>query len=239
MTPAVKSETGNGKGPSWFLLESGACASAENMAWDEALLEFVAQFGRPVLRFYGWQEPAATFGYFQKLADVERMTALRPLIRRPTGGGLVPHEADWTYSLVIPPSDPWYELKAIASYRRIHEWIQAAFAGIKVETVLASTVRGGGTGQCFAGAEPFDVLQNERKVAGAAQRRNRSGLLIQGSIQPPPVIARADFERSFRRVAERAWKVSWVPVTVSAGLHDRVVELTEVKYSRESHNRAR
>ena len=47
-------------------------------------------------RFYAWLEPAATFGYFQRFAEVERMTLLRPLLRRPTGGGLVPHAADWT-----------------------------------------------------------------------------------------------------------------------------------------------
>ena len=44
------------------------------MALDEALLESMSRLGRPVLRFYGWTEPAATFGYFQKYADVERAT---------------------------------------------------------------------------------------------------------------------------------------------------------------------
>ena len=88
---------------SWFLLQSGPGNPAFNMALDEALLEASAHVGKPVLRFYGWAEPAATFGYFQKFADVERATLLRPLIRRPTGGGIVPHDADWTYSLVFSP----------------------------------------------------------------------------------------------------------------------------------------
>ena len=90
-----------------------------------------------MLRFYGWTEPAATFGYFQKYAEVERATQLRPLIRRPTGGGIVPHDADWTYSLVFPPGHEWHSLKAEESYRRIHDWIQSAFAKLKVETELA------------------------------------------------------------------------------------------------------
>src|SRR5262249_11796081 len=80
-----------------------------------------------ILRFYSWSEPAASFGYFQKYAEVGKMTLLRPLVRRPTGGGLVPHDADWTYSAVFPPTDAWYELKAIESYRCIHEWIRMAF----------------------------------------------------------------------------------------------------------------
>ena len=72
---------------SWLLLQSGPCAPAFNMALDEALLEAMPRLQRPVLRLYGWTEPAATFGYFQKYAEVERATKLRPLIRRPTGGG--------------------------------------------------------------------------------------------------------------------------------------------------------
>ena len=110
---------------SWLLLNSGKCDPAFNMALDEALLEAASRLGQPVLRFYGWTEPAATFGYFQKYAEVERATLLRPLIRRPTGGGIVPHDADWTYSLVFPPDHEWHSLKAEESYRRIHEWIQS------------------------------------------------------------------------------------------------------------------
>ena len=88
---------------SWLLLNSGQCDAAFNMALDEALLGAMPRLQTPVLRFYGWTEPAATFGYFQKFSDVEQATQLRPLIRRPTGGGIVPHDADWTYSAAFPP----------------------------------------------------------------------------------------------------------------------------------------
>src|SRR5207244_2456422 len=101
----------------WFLFASGPGAASDNMAWDEALLETAPSLGQPVLRFYGWTEAAASFGYFQKYAAVEPMTVLRPLVRRPTGGGLVPHASEWTYSLVFPPWHPWYALTAVESYR--------------------------------------------------------------------------------------------------------------------------
>jgi len=192
---------------SWFLLNSGKCNAAFNMAQDEALLEAVSRLGKPVLRFYGWLEPAATFGYFQKFAEVERTTRLRPLIRRPTGGGIVPHDADWTYSLVFPPDHEWHSLKAEASYRRVHEWIQSAFTKLGVTTELAShsqksAIRNSDKSRardesrcpqsaigCFAGYEKFDVLWHGKKIAGAAQRRNKLGLLIQGSVQPPPTFS--------------------------------------------------
>lgn len=73
----------------WWWLNSGPGEAAFNMALDEALLESVGKLGAPVLRFYGWTQPAATFGYFQHYAEIERTTLLRPLIRRPTGGGQV------------------------------------------------------------------------------------------------------------------------------------------------------
>ena len=74
------------KQQSWLLLQSGPGTAPFNMALDEALLEAMPRLGKPVLRFYGWTEPAASFGYFQKYAEVERATLLRPLVRRPTGG---------------------------------------------------------------------------------------------------------------------------------------------------------
>src|SRR5215469_15125102 len=125
----------------WLSLNSGKGEAAFNMALDEALLEAMSRLQAPVLRFYGWTEPAASFGYFQKYSSVERATMLRPLVRRPTGGGIVPHDADWTYSFAVPPGHEWHALEAIESYRRIHEWIQRAFAKIKIQTELALSER--------------------------------------------------------------------------------------------------
>ena len=209
------------------------------MAWDEALLEKVATLSQPVLRFYGWTESAATFGYFQKYHDVERLTKLRPLIRRPTGGGLVPHDADWTYSLSFPPARDWYELKAVESYRRVHEWIQAAFRAMGFGTDLAACCRKEAPGQCFVGAEQFDVLWQDQKIAGAAQRRTRDGLLIQGSIQPPTKASRSSFEEAFCAAARTNWSVEWEPLEINAALSARVRELVREKYARKDYNERR
>ena len=223
----------------WLLLNSGKCGAAFNMALDEALLENVSQIGKPVLRFYGWTEPAATFGYFQKFSEVERATHLRPLIRRPTGGGIVPHDSDWTYSFVVPPNREWFSLKAIESYRRIHEWIQSAFAKLKIETELAPSCKKSAPGQCFAGHEKFDLLWRGKKIAGAAQRRNKSGLLIQGSVQPPVSIARADWENAMREVARENWKIELENFSPVETLSARAEELARQKYSQNSYNAKR
>ena len=181
---------------------------------------------RPVLRFYSWTEAAASFGYFQKYVEVEQMTLLRPLVRRPTGGGVVPHDADWTYSLAFPPTDAWYALKAVESYQRVHEWIQSAFLKLGITTELAPCCRKALPGQCFVGNEKFDVLWQGRKIAGAAQRRTRNGLLIQGSVQPPPTnIARSDWEQAMCETAHLSYEVSWKDFTPGVSLSQRITEL--------------
>jgi len=217
-------------------LDSGKADSAQNMALDEALLEAMPRLGRPVLRFYGWTERAASFGYFQKYSEIERLTLLRPLVRRPTGGGLVAHEADWTYSIVIPTGHEWYAITATESYIRVHEWIQAAFAQLNLPTELASCCRKSEPGQCFIGHEKFDLLWNGQKIAGAAQRRTRSGLLIQGSIQPPPMpLDRRQWQQGMCKVANDQWQ-SFQP---DRELFARTRELAEKKYSQTSYNRKR
>jgi lipoate-protein ligase A len=224
----------------WHILHSGASGAAENMALDQALLENAPELGSPILRLYGWIERAASFGYFQKYAAVEKMTLFRPLVRRPTGGGLVPHDADWTYSLAFPPVNEWYALKAVESYERVHEWLRRAFQKLGVETELAASCRVCGPGQCFEGWEKFDVLWQGRKIAGAAQRRTRDGLLIQGSVQPPPVkIARADWERAMCEVATTGWDIIWKELQPEAGLQRRVNELSSHTYSQPAYNQRR
>jgi lipoate-protein ligase A len=223
----------------FLVLNSGKCEAAFNMALDEALLENVSRLGKPVLRFYGWTESAATFGYFQKFSEVERATHLRPLIRRPTGGGIVPHDADWTYSFVVPPNHEWYSLKAIESYRRIHEWIQNAFAKLKIETELAPCCKKFAPGQCFVGHEKFDLLWHGKKIAGAAQRRNKLGLLIQGSVQPPISPSRKFFEIAMQEVARKQFAAAWSELLPDARLIEYAEELSRQKYSQKSYNRKR
>lgn len=209
------------------------------MALDYTLLEAAPMIRKTVLRFYSWSEAAATFGYFQKFSEVERMTTLRPLVRRPTGGGLVPHDADWTYSLIVPPSADWYRLKAVESYRRLHEWIQAAFHRAGFKTDLSPDSFRGTRGQCFAGPEQFDLVWQERKMAGAAQRRTRQGLLVQGSIQPPPGLARSIWETAFCEVAAEQWGVEWQPWELGPELERQVQKLARQKYATSQYNRQR
>lgn len=226
--------------PHWLFFNSGACEPAFNMALDEALLLEAPQLAAPVLRFYGWSQPAASFGYFQHYAEIERTTRLRPLVRRPTGGGLVPHDADWTYSLVFPPGHEWYSLAAVESYQRAHEWVRNAFRRVGVTSELASCCRKSAPGQCFVGYEKFDVLWEGRKIAGAAQRRTKTGLLIQGSVQPPPLkLAKADWQAAMCITAIGQYCAGWQELVVAGALLARAEQLEETKYARADYNQKR
>ena len=205
----------------WLRLDSGANTPAYNMALDEALLENAATIGQPVLRFYDWAELCATFGYSQNIAAIEAATDLCPLIRRCTGGGLVPHDGDWTYSLIFPPDHEWTVLVATESYRRTHALLQAAFKEIGVETELANSCRRPKPGECFEGHELHDLLWNGKKIAGAAQRRNRHGLLIQGSVQAMENWSMQDWKKA---LGQGAKMLEIIPAS-------RATELAHVKYS--------
>ena len=52
--------------------------------------------------------------------------AERDLVRRWTGGGIVFHGDDLTYSIVIPASDPAFDESSIAIYEKIHRALCAA-----------------------------------------------------------------------------------------------------------------
>jgi lipoate-protein ligase A len=222
----------------WFYIESRLEDPAWNMAFDEALLEFASDLSSPLLRFYGWNEPAATFGYFQKYEQIERWTPLRPLIRRPTGGGLVPHNQDWTYTLVFPPGHVWHATRAEESYRGVHQWIHHAFGRLQIKTELAPAAKKEIEGQCFVGAEKCDLLFEGRKIAGAAQRRNRRGLLIQGSIQRlPPGTERAEWEQAMLASGKELHNTDWFAFAPSENLRARAKTLQREKYGTDEYNR--
>jgi lipoate-protein ligase A len=226
---------------SWLLVESGRGNPAFNMALDEALLISMPELAQPVLRFYGWTQPAATFGYFQKYSEVSQLSLLRPLVRRTTGGGLVPHDADWTYSVAFPAGHPWHGLKACKSYHRMHDWLRMSFAKLGIETNLAPDRRLSGPGQCFEGYEQSDVLWHGIKVAGAAQRRTRQGLLIQGSVQPrfDPAANRAPLEEAVQEVGAKEFGIRWQHFEPPSWLVGTAEKLAREKYSTTAYNQRR
>jgi lipoate-protein ligase A len=163
------------------------------MAVDEALLRLSRE---PVLRIYGWNEAAVSLGYFQKWV----LAGDRPFVRRYTGGGLVDHAADFTYTVVFPQSHPWLGRSLLESYSEIHRGVVQALAGIGIEAVLAKTCDAHESSACFQKAVKFDVKVGDEKVAGAAQRRTREGVLQQGSI----LLGTKRHDESFRQALPQA-----------------------------------
>lgn len=179
--------------------------AAENMATDFLLLQRYPISAAARFRHYGWRAPAFTFGYSQKIEFVRgQLPQGEPLelCRRATGGGIVDHRDDWTYALVIPRGHPLEEIRATTSYREVHEAMATALRaqGVRATTKPRPETPAGdeaGPGVCFQRAEIFDVVHEAtgEKIAGAAQKRNKHGLLFQGSIWRPAVDATIDWER--------------------------------------------
>lgn len=192
--------------PHFQVLPIRSGGAAENMATDFMLLQRYPETDYLRFRHYGWHRSAFTFGYSQKIAA---MRGLLPpgepvdLCRRPTGGGLVDHRDDWTYALVIPRGHVAYDARAIESYRLIHtalaESLQALgqTASLKERGEPPRDEPEPVAGACFARAELFDVIcpQSGRKLAGAAQKRNKQGLLFQGSLARSAVAESLDWDQ--------------------------------------------
>jgi lipoate-protein ligase A len=151
----------------------------EQMACDEALL---GRAEGPVLRIFRWTEPWVSAGYFVPWAEALATRPELPVCRRWTGGGIVVHENDFTFSLVAPRREAWAQCRPGDSYRVLHF---AAAEALRAVGITASVFDGGSVAgaECFAGPVRYDVMSGARKIAGGAQRRTKSGLLHQGSIQ--------------------------------------------------------
>jgi lipoyl(octanoyl) transferase len=210
-------------------------SAATNMAIDEALLETAST---PLIRFYRWKSPALSFGYFGKFADVAEYVGERDLVRRWTGGGIVFHGEDLTYSIVIPATDAAFEESSVSIYEKIHSALRDALLAIGKEAVVAA-VADRGTGisdagySCFANPVRADVILNGRKIAGAAQRRTRAGLLHQGSIQ------RVDLGNGLaeRFVCELSY--DWETQNLAYSIEHRAQEIAARKYLTEDWLRKR
>ncbi|NQU22888.1 MAG: lipoate--protein ligase family protein [Candidatus Nealsonbacteria bacterium] len=178
------------------------CSGVWNMAVDEALLEWSAATRGCCWRFYRWEEPTLSLGYFQKYDDRAEHADSRdcPTVRRLTGGGAIVHDAELTYSLILPAEHP-LAVERDRLYAVVHESLIEAAAELDVSAGLCGPPDDDQTGDdqagddqtdddqagddrflCFQRRTPGDVLIASTKIAGSAQRRRRGAVLQHGSV---------------------------------------------------------
>ena len=151
----------------------------ENMAVDSWLLGQES----PVLRAYCWEGSWGSLGYFGELEEAQAVLPGVSLVRRATGGGLVDHRKDLTYTLAIPRSHGLARTKGSESYRLIHSALADSLRAGGHEIELVRQDHDVDSSSCFEKPVEWDLIdQYGNKIAGAGQRRTRKGLLHQGSI---------------------------------------------------------
>lgn len=164
------------------VLQTGFETAYFNMGLDEAVLESVASGSSlPTLRFYGWRPRAISLGYFQGIRDEIDIEACDrhgvDIVRRITGGGAVFHDAELTYSVVIPEGHPLAPPSILDSY------------GILCSGIIEGLKELGITSE-FAPIN--DIVSGGKKISGNAQTRKKGCLLQHGT-----VLLKVDVETMF------------------------------------------
>jgi lipoate-protein ligase A len=229
------------------LLITPPAAGAWNMAVDEMLLESAADHGDCALRFYRWEEPTLSLGYFQIYDDrrMHKASMQCPVVRRASGGGAILHDIELTYSLAVPERHP-LAIDRLRTYRVIHQTLVDVLSdwGISAELFTGRPRREAFL--CFERRSPGDVLVGGSKIAGSAQRRRQGAVLQHGSV----LLARSEAAPELDGIKERtgrairaeelteAWSarlagvlaVTWRPVLLSDAQHDRAAQIAAEKY---------
>ncbi len=157
----------------------GVNGAEENMARDREMLN-------QAIRFYSWNSPAITVGYSQKPKEWVNLIRAHELgvevVQRPTGGGVVFHQRDLTWSIAGPQKALGFT-SIQECYQKIH---QAVAAGLKshfgLPVYLASCKEVGAPSFCFAVPVGYDIMTLDRKLVGGAIRWTKKGVLYQGTL---------------------------------------------------------
>ncbi len=111
-------------------------------------------------------------------------------MRRMTGGGVLFHSGDISYSIVSSTADIGCEGSVVGSYKIICSFLMDMYKGLGLKAGFAgSEGKAGpiarppkGPDLCMASNEKYDILINGRKLGGNAQMRRARAILQHGSI---------------------------------------------------------
>jgi lipoate-protein ligase A len=242
------------------LLQDLPASGAWNMAVDESLLVSAAEEGLSTLRFYSWEEPTLSLGYFQEYDDRREHQASHrcPCVRRSSGGGAILHDREITYSFAVSPTESLAK-KHLALYEAFH---QALLEVLDSRGFAASLSHPAGSQRdsvqpflCFLRRAPGDVLLGDIKIAGSAQRRfggavvQHGSILIERSAAAPELPGLNDLNIGTLTQQEllSAWTEKLVekigfefqPGSLSAAENRRAMQLAQEKYGADRWNRHR
>ncbi|HNW44587.1 MAG TPA: hypothetical protein PKI19_08785 [Elusimicrobiales bacterium] len=207
------------------------------MATDEALCE-----GLPaphVLRFYNWAGPGITFGYSQRLKAVREAVAaancsIADIVRRPTGGGIVFHETDLTFSFIFHSPGAYFE--PAKTYDRLHRAITDEYSrlGIGFDLLKEKTkdyAVNDPVMNCFAKPVNMDILYNGKKVLGGALRKFGDYMLYQASFQAPDARQNSALHRNAVIKALGAeFGLNWEVTALSPETGEKAAGIAAAKY---------
>jgi lipoyl(octanoyl) transferase len=179
----------------WRLLDTGVNDPAMNMAIDEAILTAHSQgLIPPTVRFYAWDPPTLSIGYFQRAKREVDFEQLQKhglgFVRRQTGGRAVLHDKELTYSVVLAETHPLMPRSVNESYRVLSRGLMEGFRALGLSAEMVSLAdeedkkryAGLGSAACFDSPSWYELVVEGRKVAGSAQTRQRGTILQHGSI---------------------------------------------------------
>ena len=173
------------------------------MALDEVLLQS-AEAGVASLRFYTWDRPTLSLGYFQIATDRLRDPLLKECdwLRRASGGGAIMHHHELTYCLAVPAQT----VKRLPGSLicRMHHFIEMALSdwGVSARAVNCGDERKLGEFLCFLDQTPGDLLIDRSKIVGSAQRKRHGAVMQHGSI----LLMQSEHTPSLKGVAELSGK---------------------------------
>lgn len=175
----------------WKHIDTGIRSAAENMALDVALLADLKDEQEAILHLYEWEKDAATYGHFIDPENFLNMQGVSKtsldLAKRPTGGGIIFHNCDLAFSVLVPSTHPAFSINPLDNYAFVNNRvIQAIGQMIDLSAELLPDEPQPLDDHCknFCMAKPtkYDVMIQGKKIGGAAQRKTRDGYLHQGSI---------------------------------------------------------
>ena len=164
----------------WRLIDTKENTPSMNMAIDEVLLTSK----KPVLRFYSWKPAGLSLGYFQntQVINLEQCKKLKvDVVRRLTGGNAVLHDKELTYSVVIDEKE--MPKSIVESYKVISSGLLEGLRNLGLKAVMNSEVlEGQKSAVCFNDPSWYEMVVNNKKIVGSAQKRIDGKLLQHGAV---------------------------------------------------------